>query len=182
MMTLEGAWDWYLTVRKQLGLFARLGRAHWDRLPADCTVWGDDRLKEVGAKEIVEASALGLDHLDDFAVLVLFSVFESVVRDRALAEIRGERERLSHPLVIRIVESARDDIENGSFFRVLDAYKAKVDVNLVEEVDQVRRYRSWVAHGRRGAGPESVEPAIAYERLHRFLAELERSSPPTAGS
>jgi hypothetical protein len=43
------------------------------------------------------------------------------------------------------------------------------DVNLTEEVNQVRRYRNWVAHGRRMEQPAAVDPATAYDRLKRFL-------------
>jgi hypothetical protein len=32
----------------------------------------------------------------------------------------------------------------------------------------VRRYRNWVAHGRRSTRPEWVGPRMAYERLSRL--------------
>lgn len=175
MMTLADAWTWYQTVREQAGLFGRIGRKYWDDPPLQSALWKDDRLKEVKSETIVQGAEFCLDHLDDFAVLILSSVFESIVRDRAKAEVRGERERLTHPLIIGIVDAAKDDIENGSFSRVLDAYKAGIDKNLVQQVDQVRKYRNWVAHGRRGEKSENVEPESAYDRLRRFLDELDRS-------
>ena len=46
------------------------------------------------------------------------------------------------------------------------------DANLIEEVNQVRRYRNWVAHGRRTPQPAAVTPATAYDRLKRFLDHL----------
>jgi uncharacterized protein YutE (UPF0331/DUF86 family) len=67
-----------------------------------------------------------------------------------------------------------DTIEHGSFYRVLEAYKI-LDPNLIEEVNQVRRYRNWVAHGRRGVPPDNVGPEAAYDRLGRFLERLENS-------
>jgi hypothetical protein len=69
----------------------------------------------------------------------------------------------------------KDSIEQGSFFRVLEPYK-DVDANLVEEVNQVRRYRNWVAHGRRTDQPAAVDPTTAYGRLKRFLARLDESA------
>ena len=63
---------------------------------------------------------------------------------------RDERDRFVHPLVSRILDEAIQDIEQGSIFRVLDVFKGQ-DVDFVEEVNQVRRYRNWVAHGRHGA-------------------------------
>jgi len=39
-------------------------------------------------------------------------------------------------------------------------------------VNQVRRYRNWAAHGRRGDEPESIDPPAAYFRLSTFLARF----------
>ena len=33
MMNLDEAWNWYVTTRKQLSLFGRFGRKHWNHLP-----------------------------------------------------------------------------------------------------------------------------------------------------
>ena len=65
----------------------------------------------------------------------------------------------------------KESIEHGSFFNVLEPYKG-IDPSLVEEVNQVRRYRNWVAHGRRTDQPAAVNPSTAYDRLKRFLAHL----------
>jgi hypothetical protein len=45
-------------------------------------------------------------------------------------------------------------------------------VDLVTQVDQVRKYRNWVAHGRRGDPVNNVAPNEAFDRLGRFLLEL----------
>jgi hypothetical protein len=110
----------------------------------------------------------------------LFSVFEAVVRARVLSEIKNERAKLRHRHVLTILENALDGIENGSFSRVLELFKLPED-HLVESVNQVRRYRNWVAHGKRSSRPESVTPALAYQRLSRFLERLGDTSP-SAGS
>jgi len=47
-----------------------------------------------------------------------------------------------------------------------------LDAGLVEEVNQVRKYRNWVAHGRHAARPDSVDPETAYTRLDRFLKAM----------
>jgi hypothetical protein len=175
MMTLDEAWEWYVKTEKQLGLLGRIGRKHWENLPWDGALGKDEKLKALTARDIVADADSCLDHLDDFAVLILFSAFESIVRERAQWDVRRERGRLSHPLVTRILDEAVQDIEQGSIFRVLDIYKGQ-DATLVEEVNQVRRYRNWVAHGRRGEPQAEVSPEAAYERLRRFL---DRFTPPT---
>jgi hypothetical protein len=124
---------------------------------------------------MVADADFSLDHLDDFAVLILFSAFESIVRTQAQADVQRERNRLNHPLATRILDQAIDDIEQSSIFRVIDVFKGQ-DVDLVEEVNQVRQYRNWVAHGRRGKPPFGIDPEIAYKRLKRFL---DRFTPPT---
>jgi hypothetical protein len=168
MMTLDDAWDWYLKAQKQLTLFGRISLKHWDDLPWSGALGRDDKLKSLEADVIVEDVEFCLEHLDDFAILILFSAFESIIREQARSEVRSARDRLPHPLVTRILDEAVEDIEQGSIFRVLDVYKGQA-VDLVEQVNQVRRYRNWVAHGRRGVKPSSVEPSTAYERLKRFL-------------
>jgi hypothetical protein len=107
--------------------------------------------------------------MDDLAVLVLFSVFESQVRERLAAELKREvlEKSVTHTVLLRAVDDLIQQVEEGSFFKVLAPYKS-LDHNLVEEVNQVRRYRNWVAHGKRGKKPDGVDPRSAYERLDRF--------------
>jgi hypothetical protein len=69
------------------------------------------------------------------------------------------------------VEVLKKDIGGGSFGKVTRALRG-IDPNLVEEVNQVRRYRNWVAHGRRGPEPDFVTPQKAYDRLTRFLKRM----------
>jgi hypothetical protein len=71
----------------------------------------------------------------------------------------------------RALEEMKEGIEHGSFFKVLEPYK-ELNANLIEEVNQVRRYRNWVAHGRRTVQPAAVNPTTAYDRLSRFLEHL----------
>jgi hypothetical protein len=176
MMTLDDARNWYLTTRSQLQLFSRLGRKHWDSLPGESPLWRDDQFKALESGTIVDGAAFCLEHLDDFAVLILFSVFEAIVREQVRLEIEKERERVSHALVTQIVERAIEDIDHGSFFRILEVYK-KQNAELIEEVNQVRKYRNWVAHGRRGDRSEAVDPETAYNRLEQFLAILISHTP-----
>ena len=171
MMNLDDAWNWYVTTRNQLQFFGRLGRKHWDHLPWDGPLGRDDKLKELESGAIVTGSAFCLEHLDDFAVLILFSVFESIVRDQVLSDVEDEKTRLSHALLVRIVDDSVHDIEHGSFYRVLEVFKGR-DAGLVEEVNQVRKYRNWVAHGRRTARPDAVDPETAFRRLKKFLDVL----------
>ena len=179
MMTFDEAWEWYEKTRRQLTLFGRIGRKHWDNLPWGGDLGKDDQLKTIAARNIVADTDLCLDHLNDFAVLILISAFESVIRERVQSDVGKVRDLLDHPLITRILDEAVQEIEQGSIFRVLDVFKAQ-DANLVEEVNQVRRYRNWVAHGRRGQPPSGVDPEAAYDRLKRFLDQFTEPIPEEA--
>src|SRR5262245_35876056 len=115
--------------------------------------------------------------MDDLAVLVLFSVFESEVRKVLAAEIKKEitEKNVSHSVLLNAVEDLISQVEEGSFFEILEPFKA-LDHDLVEEVNQVRKYRNWVAHGKRGKRPPSVDPRSAYDRLNRFWILLKTRS------
>ena len=171
MMSLGDAWAWYDETRAQLRLFGRFGQKYWEDLDWGGPIGKDDHFKTVEADEIIGRSERCLEHLNDFAVLILFSVFESIVRDKVLEDITAEKTRMHSAQVKQIVDDALEGIEHGSVFRVLGLFK-KIDAGLVEEVNQVRRYRNWVAHGRRSARPETVDPPTAFDRLNRFLVDL----------
>ncbi len=86
-------------------------------------------------------------------------------------KIRPELDALKHPVSQRAAKQVLEQIEEGSFFHVLEPYKPGL-ADLVEQVNQVRRYRNWVAHGKRGPRPDAVVPTIAYQRLASFANEL----------
>lgn len=166
MTALDEAWAWYQTTRRHLALFGRLTRPdYWAGLPVD----RDDQFKPLDPAQVRARIDEGLPTLNDLAVLVLFSAFEAVVRDQAVELVRGRRSPADHPVVRNTLDAAETALQDGSFHRVLQAYKGPVDVNLVEQVNQVRKFRNWVAHGRRGDPDDMVEPQAAYERLRAFL-------------
>lgn len=169
MKTLADAWKWYHEAKSQIGLIRRIAVRHWKELPWDGDLGKDDRFKELNREKLEEDANFTLDQMDDLAVLVLFSVFESLVRDLLAAEIKREvsDKSVTHSVLLQAIQDLIQQVEEGSFFKVLGPFKT-LDHNLVEEVNQVRQYRNWVAHGRRGKKPAAVEPKIAYERLSRF--------------
>jgi hypothetical protein len=88
-----------------------------------------------------------------------------------LEEVEAELPPLHHVAIKRAIAEMKEGIEHGSFFEVLEPYK-DFDADLIEQVNQVRRYRNWVAHGRRTEQPAAVNPTTAYDRLKRFLDHL----------
>jgi hypothetical protein len=169
MKTPEDAWRWYVETKRQVILLRRLADLDWSELPWEGKLGRDDQFKGIKPEQVKDHADFSLSQFDDLAVLVLFAVFESLVRDHLGAEIRAEIEEkgISHALLLDSFEDLERQVGEGSFFRILEPYKSR-DANLVEEVNQMRRYRNWVAHGRRGTRPERVSPQTAYGRLSRL--------------
>jgi hypothetical protein len=178
MKTLADAWNWYEATRRGLARMRRLGEKHWaDPSLEGASIRADDQFRMLEASDIVTETAASLKPIDDLAVVVLFSVFESSVRDYLVARMRPEVDVLTDPILKEAAAGAVQGVEEGSFYRrVLQPLKeqGRVPADLITQVDQVRDYRDWVAHGRRerGAGLNNVTPRMAYERLRDFLAVL----------
>ena len=132
----------------------------------------DNRLRERTAADLMNRANAILDDLDDLAVLVLFSVFEVTVRDRAKADVDRETASIQHPAVLRAVKDLKEAIENGSFGRVTESYKS-MDVDSDRagqpgaEVPQLGR--PWPPWRTREFGGAQA----AIDRLRRYLARLE---------
>lgn len=175
MRTLADAWKWYENTRHQLRLIQRLAEHYWDDLPWQGKLSNDNYFRLADNASLVEEARFSLAHVNDLAVVVLFSVFESSVRHHVLTELEKEVPTIRHRALRLAAEKTRERIELGSFFEVLQPFK-DAHADLVEEVNQVRGYRNWVAHGKRGAKPPNVEPPVAYDRLSRFLQVLSQEA------
>jgi hypothetical protein len=175
MTTLEEAWAWYQATAHSLWRVERIGRKYWTAPELEQLLGNDNHFRDLTGAVVEGESKNGREPLDDLAVVVLFSVFESRVRDYLIARLEPEVAKLTEPILKAAAEDAVRGVEEGSFYRrVLDPLKQQqaVNANLVTEVDQVRDYRNWVAHGRRGNPTNAVDPKTAYERLSRFLTVL----------
>lgn len=174
--SLETAWKWYASAKQLTLAMLALGKKHWETLPWDGPLGQDERLRQLESSQVLGWVRVTLADLDDLCVLLLFSVFEATVRGRALMDVAAEIPPLRHPALQHAVRTLNEALEHGSFFKVTEAYKA-LDSDLVEQVNQVRRYRNWVAHGRRGEPQNAVDPKTAYTRLKSFLDRMSGLAP-----
>jgi hypothetical protein len=172
MNTLDDAWRWYLTTKRCSKLVGRLARNHWGCWEENSSIGRDNNFRNVVAVKLAEETEAADEHLADFAVFVLFSVFEGEVRELILERTASERAGIRHPALVRWAGEVEEMLRLGSFGHILNAIK-KPDLNdLIEQVNQVRKYRNWVAHGRRGERQETVTPQDAYRRLRALLDAL----------
>ena len=166
--SLEDAWQWYLGVRDLTRWMGRMGKRYWENPVLSELLASDNIFRDVPQEEIRKKESLVVDDLNDLCVLLLFSVFEAHVRKQTRTDVNSELPSARHPALQHALQTLHESLEQGSFFRILEGYKS-LDSNLVEQVSQVRRYRNWVAHGRKSEPPDSVDPEMAYKRLKRFL-------------
>jgi hypothetical protein len=176
MKTLADAWNWYSATKENLARMRRLGEKHWnDPNLANTSIRQDDRFRMLEADTIVAETNASLMPIDDLGIVVMFSVFESRVREYLIELIRPEAEGIIDPILKEAAADAVRGVREGSFYRcVLEPlkYQKRVSADLVEQIDQVRQYRNWVAHGRRDVPENNVTPEQAFARLEEFLAAL----------
>ena len=118
MKTLADAWNWYVATKRNLERMRRLGSKHWDdpSLNRDSiSIWQDDQFRMLISSDIVAETTVSLKPIDDLAVVVLFSVFESQVRDYLIARIRPEAAGLTDPILKEAADDAIQGVEEGSY-------------------------------------------------------------------
>jgi hypothetical protein len=177
--TLADAWAWYEAVQDLAGWMDRIARRYWDDPRLGELLGLDNTFRSLAAGEIQDKAKRVLEDLDDLAVLILFSVFEAEVRSQTLEGV--ERELAippRHSALNDAVDEMKDTIRNGSFGILTRMYR-NLDPDLKTQVDQVRKFRNWVAHGRRGDAENEVTPEQSQERLRRFLELLASWEPET---
>ncbi|MBY0230305.1 MAG: hypothetical protein K2W96_13560 [Gemmataceae bacterium] len=176
MRTLGEAWRWYESATRSIGWMQRLGRKHWSGIPWESSSIGRDAdLNTLDEPDIESATSDALAPIHDLAVAVLFSVFESLMREHVLGGMQAEAGALTDPILKDAAEDAMRGVDEGSFYRrVLEPLRlqGKLPADLVTEVNQVRQYRNWVSHGRRGIPANNVTPGMARERLQACLQAL----------
>lgn len=179
MKSLDEAWEWYLSTNKGLKLVHRLARFHWNSWSEDSQIGRDNNFRNVNGMNLGAETESAKAHLADFAVFVLFSVFEGEVRELVLDRTAQERSALRHPALTNWAKELEESLRQGSFGNLLKAIKSPELNDMVEEVNQVRRYRNWVAHGRRGQPQQNVDPSEAYRRLRALLNALQQPPAPS---
>ena len=179
MKTLEDAWNWYVSASRNLLRMQRLGTHHWDDISLQsASIWTDEKFKQVEATEIEQETKVAIQPLNDLGVLVLFSVFEAVVRDHFEGEIKPLTAKLDHPILKDAAENVLEGIRQGSFAnKVLTPLQdqGRITSELSDKVKQVRDYRNWIAHGKReprSANIINLTAREAFDRLKEFLDTL----------
>jgi len=109
--------------------------------------------------------------IDDQAVLFLYATFEAVLRDHVVAQA-GHLIGAIHPSAqfgLNMQAWFADICRETRMDKVVDLFSPSVSQTLIAQAGSIRKYRHWLAHGKRGAVPPSVTPLFAYTSLTSFL-------------
>ena len=172
---LDSGWKWYEDARNSLRRLQRLAAQYWDVLPWDGRMGRDNVLGKLEGERVSGDTTNADSRLDDLAVVELFSIFEGIVRVLVAEQVREAAVALTHPVLKAAARGAIEAAERRSFADILKSYSQGGHADLAEEVRQVRRYRNWLSHGRRGKELRKIEPKTAYQRLRKFLELLSPS-------
>jgi hypothetical protein len=97
--SLDDAWKWYEGVHTLARDMNRLGEKFWDRSEWEGPLGLDNRFRSVTSDDLRGRASTILNDLDDLAVLLMFSVFEEIVRHRAEIDVEHSLPRQLHPAV-----------------------------------------------------------------------------------
>lgn len=170
-MTLEVAYQWYVAARNTLKRARRLAERHWAKLPHELPLFKDKHFVELDAAVFQREAELGLSALEDLAVMVMFSAFEAEFREHVSLQLLHDAELLTHPLSLKVMNDALREIEKESIERTLSSF-AVTNLNedkMILRVQDIRDFRNWVAHGKKGPSPKVIEPNQAFQSLKRLL-------------
>jgi hypothetical protein len=125
----------------------------------------------VNDQEILDALDAAEDELDDQSVMFLYATVEATLRDHVTghgvllfpAAVPGPQFGSSlQAWFIELCKDTRMDKVVGLF----EPWAGQVGV---AQAGSIRKYRHWLAHGKRGAVPQAVTPQFAYTSLMQFL-------------
>lgn len=163
---LEMVWNTYTATRDCIALAERLGQ---DRLEVFIGT-NFIGLSSLEMKERMESCQI---QSGDYAILAMWSVFESFVmdylRDKGSILQRAHPEALSRRLHVRFQYTIRYwRIED-----VLDILKGIVDPELIGKAKEIKKYRDWLAHRDQQRKPDKTTGAeFAYQILSRIMETI----------
>jgi len=110
----------------------------------------------------------------DYAILSLWAIFERIL----FQYVQDEAERMLSDSTMAFTSTVYKKINHEcEYWRiddVLDLFKVLIDVDLIGQAKQVKKYRDWVAHKNLNKRqPQNVPPATAYKVLTEIITELE---------
>lgn len=154
--------DAYAVVRRSLGLG-----------PAEraATLQGSRFATASTDQETLDLLDTAQDEADDQTVMFLYATFEASLRDHLssqgtlLAGATQPGPQFGPGMQAWFIELCRDIRMD----KVIELFLPWAGQVAVAQAGSIRKYRHWLAHGKRGSAPPSVAPLFAYTTLTNFL-------------
>ncbi len=109
--------------------------------------------------------------VNDSAVLLMYATFEARLRDH-IAKQAHHLQAVQEPnpdFGVALAASFSEYSDRTRMDDLAELFLSAVGGDLLAQVGNIRTYRHWLAHGRRGDQPPSVTPGFAYKTLTAFL-------------
>ncbi len=136
---------------------------------------GSQFAKPASNQNILDALDAAQEELDDQTVMFLYATFEATLRDHVtdqaplLATSTHPGPQFGPNLEAWFTEFCKETRMD----RVITLFEPWATSTGIAQAGTIRKYRHWLAHGKRGAAPPSVLPQFAY-KLTDQLSEVMR--------
>lgn len=165
---LDPIWDAHLTARAALKVVRRcITVSGIDRAKA----FSNTRFDGLSDQQCIDLLDPARTEVDDSAVLSLYATFEARMRDHVVQQSRHlhAAQQPTPAFGVALAASFSEYCDRYRMDDLADLFVAAVGQPLIAQVGNIRTYRHWLAHGRRGAQPPTVSPSFAYQTLTAFL-------------
>lgn len=154
--------DSYGVVRRSLSLLApeRAAALHGSQFAAAAS-----------DQEILDALDAAEGELDEQTVMFLYATFEATLRDHVTAQgpLLGAAVQPGPQFGPNIQAWFTELCRDARMDKVVGLFEPWAGAIGIAQAGSIRKYRHWLAHGKRGAVPPSVAPPFAYTSLTSFL-------------
>jgi len=99
-----------------------------------------------------------MEAIKDLFIIDAFAAFERLLRNRLLNSLGAQENELSASLA----QLVRNESEYIRIESLLDVLKSFTDSRRIGLIKQIKKYRDWVAHGKRPLTYSPVKPADIY--------------------
>jgi hypothetical protein len=168
---LDAIFDWYKFTRDLLQWISKMLEQNPENLHD--RPWPKE-LKWQPIDKVQDKLKHALEELDDLVVLALFAEFETWLLQE-ISEVLCAKGEPVTAFSQGVLEHARSALERESLAKLLDVYKTIVPPETVDQVKEIKKYRNWVAHGKRKDQPFAMTPKEAYERLNEFITQTQKA-------
>ena len=162
---LDDSFDAYTTIMDALKVVRRILDSQSQEMLDGTSLWG---LNKREARDLLKRIE---DEFQGLVVLSLFSFFENTIRSHLKSQLGPLAKYSSTPIRLgdELHRYISKEVDWWKMDEALDLFSSSVDSGIKGDSKHIKNYRDFVAHRGKPAAP--VPPAIAYERLTKFLEQ-----------